>query len=223
MTLRSLRPLVTLALIGGALVPAHAQTFDFESSTATFTSGGTARPGSLTSLVVTEASNTLTVTRQGGTRFDIVLNTGSIQSGKPAAWGNNSIDPFFATGNSGFIFSFSSPITDFSIDFGDYSLPDNDTLTITAFKDEAGAGANLGSQVVSQNVIFNGFQTVSFSDLSGFQSFVATSVSSVNGQNNSLFFDNITVTTVATSAPEPGTLALLAVGGTLVLAKRRRK
>src|SRR5882724_9301482 len=111
--------------------------FDFESSAATYVTppqGGT-RPGGLTSLILASGGETMTVTRANGTAFDLVSNTGN-QAGKAAAFGGISLDPFFAPGDSGWIFDFSQAISSFSIQLGDYGQ-DAESETILAW---SGAG-----------------------------------------------------------------------------------
>src|SRR5262245_41568658 len=89
----------------GALAPAQAQpvTFDFESSTATYlVPPGGARPGALTNLSITQSGLTMTITREGAGRFDVLGNPGN-SFNRPASWGTNSLDPFFSTAGTAMI------------------------------------------------------------------------------------------------------------------------
>ena len=208
----------------GAAHPAQAQTFDFESSTATFISPPqNSRPGALTSLAITNGGLTFTLFRQNNERFDIVENTGN-QAGKPNSYGVNSVDPFFAPGTNGFIANFSSPLQSISLDFGDYG-DDADTLTLNAFSGPNGTGTLLatanGSLPANNNFAFttstigvaaNGIQSITLNGTSSFGTIFT----------NSVFFDNFRASLV----PEPGSVAMLAglgVTGVLFAIRRLRR
>lgn len=213
---------VAVLLVAG-IAPAHAQLFNFESETPTYVAPPAEdRPGALTSLSITNGGVTMTVTRQNGTAFDIVSNTGA-QSNKPEGWGNNSLDPFFATGNDGWILNFSKPLTSFSIEYGDYSIPDIDSIQLQAFTALGGSGILTGTGSDAQSVFFPLAQTVSVSSDTPFQSILITSTSST-GAHNSTYLDNVNVVVASSAAaPEPGTFALLGVGmGMVGFITRRR-
>src|SRR5689334_21775448 len=115
--------LLTFGLLLGSAFSPNAQadvlTFDLEKQTATFISPpAMGRTGVLTSLTIPNSGVTLTITRDKGSPFDIVSNTGN-QAGKPASWGINSLDPFIEPSNC-WIFNLSQPVTAFSLQLGDY-------------------------------------------------------------------------------------------------------
>ena len=227
---------------------AYAQVFDFEDQTATYISPPAgARPGALTSLVLTSGGVTLTLSRPNAARFDIVDNTTDNQNDKPAVFGNRSIDPFFdtagnetgGTGQNGFIGNFGSLVNNVSLDFGDYegSDMDADVFTLTAYSGLDGTGTILGSTTIDlgNSGFLNpvapfpaGYATAAVF-ASGIRSFTYSSTSSQTGNGNSVFVDNIRVNAAASAAPEPGSLALLlgagspALAGGLAFRLRRRK
>ena len=224
----------SVILAGGALLPhaAHAQVFDFEDQTATFISNGiVGRPGAFTSLSLVNSGITLTITRPNGTRFDIVDNTAGFQTGKAPSFGTRSLDPFFETGDNGFIGNFSSAVTNLSVDFGDYTPDDSDTFTLSAFSGINGTGTLLGTTTLALPDLQNESFTSTTAGLSaaGIRSFTIQGTSTNPGDNNSVFIDNIRVNAAASAAPEPGSLALLlgagspALAGGLAFRLRRRK
>src|SRR5688572_4912618 len=86
-------------------------TYDFEGEAAT-------AGGALTVLVLTEGGLTMTLEREAGTPFDIFDLS---PFGVPASWGSRSLDPFFAEdSNTWFVANFSSLITSFTIEAGDF-------------------------------------------------------------------------------------------------------
>jgi hypothetical protein len=206
---------------------AHAATiitFDLESSTATFSSPpSSSRPGALTSLLLTNSGVSLTITRQNGTAFDLVSNTGD-QSGKPASWGNISLDPFFDPSNSGWIFTFSQPVFGFSVQLGDYGQ-DADTATLTAYSGPSGTGTNLASSLDNYSTqALPVFDTASVA-ANGTMSVTLNGTSDSPGFNNSVFLDNIVLTmpSSVTTVPEPRAATLLLGGFVTLLLFGRRK
>jgi hypothetical protein len=199
-------------------------TFDFESSTPTFITPPQAfnRPGALTSLALTNGGETVTITRQNETAFDLVSNTG-FQTGKPAGWGTVSLDPFFNPGNSGWIFNFSQPIINFSIQLGDYGEEESDIETLSAWSGPNGTGLLLGLAISDIGVAgFSGIGNPSFG-APGIFSVTMNGVSSSPAFNNSVFLDNLVVTTGDAPVPEPASMVLLGTGLIAVATRYRRR
>ncbi len=112
----------------------------------------TVRTGDLTQLVLDVDGVRITIKRQNNARFDIVDNTLPSQTGKGAAYGSRSLDPFYDTSPEGFIINFTSagadpcsPVTpevieQASINMGDYG-GDYDSLQLLAYSGLDGAGS----------------------------------------------------------------------------------
>ncbi|HEY0369677.1 MAG TPA: hypothetical protein VGC85_08785 [Chthoniobacterales bacterium] len=221
---------ISSVLLGLIIAQVDAQTFDFESTAATYNGSG-ARPGAFTSLALTNAGLTMTITRQNAGQFDVVDNSGGSQTGKPASWGNRSLDPFFPYNNAGtppagstngFIANFSQAISAFAMQFGDYSLPDADVLTLTAWSGLNGSGSMIAQVVVSQTTGFPLFDTAAVSGLSFLS--VTWSSTTTDPFPNSLFYDNFTARVAPTAAPENGSsVLLLAIGVVALFAGRSLK
>lgn len=198
-------------------------TFDFESETAT----ALPRTGALTSLAMSQGGFTLTITREGAAapgQFDVVANVSSQagnQSGKPAGWGLNSLDPFVNVGASAFILNFSHAVNSFSVQFGDYAQDSDDVLSLTGY-DQAGLG---GSIVDSDSVAYgtSAFPTFATGTVAGPGILSVRMIGGGSDFPNSVFYDNMVVDVdMRNEVPEPGTYAMLA-GGLLGLAFLRRR
>lgn len=199
-----------------AAIPAFADvvTFNFEGIAATNDTGA------FTSLSQTVDGVTMTVTRVGGNAFDIGNLSGLIPAGD--GWGTSTLSPFFDASNSAFIFTFSQAVSTFSVQVGDFDA-DSDTQSGTAFSGANGTGTNLGT--------FGGTWGAGdiSSDTPETDSISAAGIMSVvyiGGSAdfpNSLYYDNIMVTTNA-ATPEPGSILLLltGAGGFAGLRLRRR-
>ena len=173
---------------------AQAVTFDFESETA-----GVKGP----SFSMVSGGLGVTITRIGGGDVSV---TSSVF---PAGWGQNALSPFANTSAGAFLLTFSSAISAISVDVGDFQPSDADVFSLTA-----GSGSTSGSQGGT-----TGFPVFSTLSLSGVNSFTAVLSGGSASFPESVFWDNIQVTAV----PEPGTMAMLALGlaGLGVVARRR--
>jgi hypothetical protein len=216
-----------LLLIFSSPVFADTIVFDFEDQPATFIPPAL-RTGALTTLTMTDTESGLsvTITRESDGQFDLVSNTGDIgnQAGKPAAFGLISLDPFYQqTFNTAFILNFSSPITSFSVDMGDYGTTGadyDDVLLLQAYSALNGTGALLDSD--SGIYGSGGFLTADPSDDIITLQVAALGINSIRmigGSSgdyaggkfpNSMFYDNLTAET--TAVPEPTTMLLLGTG-----------
>lgn len=200
-------------------------TFNLEDQVATYVSNaqGTPRPGALTSLSLTQGGITMTITRQGGTAFDLVSNSG-VQINKPASWGLISLDPFVNSAiGTGWIFNFSQPVHGFSLELGDYGA-DSDTATLTGYAGADGTGLALAS--ASADFLLNGdipasggfpIPVTGTINADGILSVVLVGQSPLIDFENSVFLDNFVVDT-----PEPTSLILLATGLIGLRLMRRR-
>jgi hypothetical protein len=205
------RYLLTAALGLAFTAFAHAQLFDFESLPATFDSGTMPdRPGVFSGMAIASGGLTIMISREHTDRFDTVNNTTGNQTDKPASWGGISLDPFFSPGTNGFIANFSVALSAFSLEWGDYSFPDIDTLTLMAWAGPDGTGALLDMITVTQTDLFPQFHTAGVSAF-GIQSVTWEGTSDLPGFENSVFYDNFQATVV----PEASTFSTL-LGASLV-------
>jgi hypothetical protein len=194
------------ALLLFAAIPAFADvvTFSFEGLADT---GGT---GHYTSLSQTVNGVTMTVTRVGGNHFDI----SDLSSFMPSSdgWGSSSLSPFSDASNSAFIFTFSQTVSAFSVQVGDFD-GDSDAQSGTAYSGANGTGSVLGT--------FGGMW--GDGDLGGGTPPETDSISAAGIESivfiggspdfpNSLYYDNIMVTTSVSAVPEPSSVLLLLTG-----------
>jgi hypothetical protein len=185
-------------------------TFDFESLNL----------GDYTTLSSTVGGVTMTVTRESGLTFSLA-DTSAFSPAGPAAFGARTLSPFDDTSDRAFIFTFSSVISSFSIQLGDYG-GDFDTWSVTAFNGAGGTGTNLGNTSgtwgngdfslgdLPQTATLNRAGTLSVLVIGGSTDFP-----------NSLYYDNVIVDT-ASNVPEPGTLLMIPSGLAALAFLRRR-
>ena len=135
--------MLKIATLGASLllfvaIPAFADvvTFNFEGLADTNSSGA------YTSLSQTVDGVTMTVTRVGGNHFDIF----DLSSFMPSSdgWGSSSLSPFGDLSNSAFVFTFSQPVSAFSVQVGDFD-GDSDSQSGTAYSGANGTGSALGT------------------------------------------------------------------------------
>jgi hypothetical protein len=168
----------------------------------------------LTSVSQTVDGITMTITRPG-TTFEI-----RDIDGVPASYGDRTLYPFNDTSAIPFIINFSTAITGISIDYGDFTPSDLDTLSITAYAGLDATGAVVGSGTSAGCCdTGSGFQAHTFAlAASGIRSIVVLAGSDPFPM--SLFLDNFQTAAV----PEPGTLLLLGIGlAGAALARRRMR
>ena len=198
--------IVTLSLfLAASAARASAVTFNLEDQAAT--SAGGVSPGALTALVLNNGGLTMSLSRQGGSTFDIVDATSATF---PSSFGTRALDPFSDTSSSAFVANFSSSLSGFSLEFGDFD-GDRDKLTLSAFSGLNGTGTLLGTVTVNWNGDFgmgDAAKVASLSGLSGIQSVVFIG-GSKNAFPNSVFYDNFIATLDMTTVPEGGSSVLL--------------
>lgn len=202
---------VALAIAVSAFGLAQAQSFDFEGVP---DSGGYA-VGGYTAVSMTSGSQTLVITRPGSA-FDVTDM--SIYSGTPAGWGHRTLSPFFSTAGGPFMLNFSTGITSFSVEVGDFVPSDDDEAYFSAYTGADGTGSLLGTFTLSLPGSGSGFL---YGTLSAGGSTPAMSVVMGGGSASypdSLFWDNIMVTPV----PEPASIAGFGLAGLMLLARRKK-
>lgn len=196
-------------LMAGSLSAAPI-TFDFESLGL----------GDYTTLSSTVGGVTMTVTRESGLTFSLA-DTSAFDPAGPAAFGARTLSPFDDTSDSAFIFTFSSAISSFSIQLGDYG-GDFDTWSVTGFSGTGGSGTNLGG---TSGTWGNGnFGSGDPPQTAALNQAGMLSVLVIGGSSdfpNSLYYDNVIVDT-ASNVPEAGTLLMIPPGLAAFAFLRRR-
>jgi hypothetical protein len=211
------RGLLALAAAACGPPPAAAAevVFDFEELTPTAIAG--AGSGALASATSTRDGLVLTVSRSGGTGFDLAVVGGA---SFPAGWGGRALDPFaHETTDDSFVADLSAPVASVSLEATDF-LEDDDLLVLEAYP-EPGAGGTLLDA-----------DDAAWSAASTSPAFVAVAVASDTpirsirfrggsaGFPNSMFVDNVTVTPVP--APVAGACGVGAAAALGLVARRRR-
>jgi hypothetical protein len=195
---------------------ASAQTFDFESATATY-SGSGARPGALTSLTQVSGGLTMTITRDSGLGFDVHGFTTP-----DPAFGKRWLDGFNITNvNRPMILSFDQTLSEFSIWAGQFTASQQRTAVMKAYSGPGGTG----SLVKSVTSTIPGFTFGLNSAWTGTElKMQGVTFSSVTVEMTGPFFNGFLDQGKATVAvvPEPTTMLALSFGGLALLRRHKR-
>jgi len=191
---------------------------------------------------------TVTISRVGGTPFDIVDNASLVsQQGKSASFGSRSLDPFFDTSPSAFIFSFNTPIKIFSILAGDWGGYDTEIMALSGHNSSDGSGpaveTDQKNMLIGTSNVFSskrfeishnaGFSSVKFVSNGLRPGFQPTGMSVFLDR---LYFDRGSTTpppdeelndpentgSPTVLVPEPVSLLALMVGGVMLAGRRHR-
>lgn len=176
-------------------------------------------PTSVPSVVSTQSGVTLTVLKPDGSNLQIWdLSTFA----GPPSWGMRSIGNFETTTNP-IVLNFSTAVSSFSLQTGDYDADDDSPVTIQAFSGLNGTGSLLGTATAD----YPAGKDVSLGDVltlgipaSGILSVVYTSGGAFPG---SMFIDNVMASVGTVTTPEPSTLAIASVASLLGLGYLRRR
>lgn len=203
--------LSALTLAVGA-TPARAASFNFETTVI----------GTYASLTMTDSGLTMTLTRTSGSNFSVA----AVDFGAPAGWGAIDLENFdhgFPAGDE-YNANFSTGISLFSIQFGDFGPSDNDTpVQLRAFSGLNGTGVELDVHSVNW-LASDGFPNFKTLTVQSATPILSVQFFGSGPVHNSLYWDNITTREDVATVPEPVTLALLGSGllGTAALRRRRR-
>jgi hypothetical protein len=210
----------------GVTAASHAFTIDFENfdSTSGMSVAGE-HPGALTLLTGTSEGVSYSISRlqadnatEGG-KFDVMYDND--WSYIPLSWGNRSLDPFQNVDETYFKITFSTAVTDFSIEAGDYGY-DTDTIALEAYEGDDYTSAFVASSETTYegNLYFDEIATASVSASTGFKTVYFTGWGDdwSGTSYNSVYFDNIN----ATPVPEPASMAALGLGLAAAARKRRK-
>jgi hypothetical protein len=188
--------ILTTLFLASAFLPATTILYNFEDQP------DTAGNGALTSITELSGGVTMTVTMQNNDHFDI-------QNVGVATWGSSTLSPFASDDTNAFVFTFSAPISSFSIQLGDFG-GDSDSEVLNAYSGVNGTGSLLATGTGNwgtQNLSSNPPQTDSLAAAG------ILSVTVIGGSAsfpNSLYYDNVMVNVNA--APEPGSIFLMLAG-----------
>lgn len=194
--------------------------WDFEYSDGVYSSTwGGVFPGSFNNEVlssITNLSNTLRLTRQGGSGYDFKGPDDVVENRTPAHWGRDCLSSFNNTSEGYFQAEFiGNTYAQVSIDFGDFG-GDVDDIILEAWSGVGGVLLNtatfIGYNEPAVSPLISKTLTVGSNSPIGMIRFIGGNSSFPN----SMYFDNI----VANPVPEPATMLVL---GTGVLALIRRR
>lgn len=174
----------------------------------------------LTSITMTKSGITVDIYREGGATFGI---TNLISAATfPASWGQRTLDPFVGgTGNTAFIANISPGVQGVSLEMGDFGA-DTDTLLLQAYSGLNATGTLLGT---ATGVLPGGGISFSFLNLSTSGADIR-SIRFIGGSPNfpnSVYYDNLQLTSTDMVIPEPTSLTLLGLGAIGLLGCARRK
>lgn len=188
--------LAAIGLASALLSPALAApiTFDLESIAL----------GTYTSASQTVSGVTLTISRVGGSSFEIADITPN--AGVPASYLNRTLNPFNFSSGGAFVFSFDTVFRSISVELGDFEPSDIDTSTLTA---------GTGSDSVTTTNTASGFGPYSLNVNNVGRTCVRTAGASGGSATfpQSVFWDNIRINTCDVGqVPEPTSSALMLLG-----------
>jgi hypothetical protein len=196
--------------------------FDFEDQPVDGSSDG-----SLTSLTMVKSGLTVEIMRSTEASFDVLNSTAiGFPNAYPIGWGSQALSPFVnETIADFFIATFSLPVTSVSLETGDFGLDSPDVVVLEAFLNVGATGTKVdtdsASWVGDLGLTGPGDPAIGLSvnSTSGFRS--VAFFGGTSGFPHSVFFDNLTATTVI---PEPSTALLLGFGlAGLATAGRKRR
>jgi hypothetical protein len=203
--------LLTTFVMALAAAPSYAASFTFETT-------GT---GSYSSLTLTDSGLTMTLTRDGG-NFSV-----SDVAGASEGWGDRTVENSAQCGLSScpagdfYNANFSSGISFFRIQFGDFNADDDTPVTLRAYSGADGTGTLLGTvnEIWLGSDSFPDFGVLSFGSATPILSVQFTAGGAFT---NTLFWDNITTREDLSAIPEPATLLLIGFGLAAAAYRRRR-
>lgn len=176
--------------------------------------------GTMTSLTIADVDMSITITRLGGTAFDVYSEGAPSYFDGP--WRTQALTPFFVDNGSDFLINFSKPVTAFTVETGDFG-GDSDTAQIFGYSGVDASGSllatdsgNWGLGDFNVNAVGTTPLKLSITSLTAPMKSVVlrggtTSIAS------SLFWDEIN----AVAVPEPASMLALAAGVAGIMTRPR--